>query len=123
MLEHHRKTFFKKLKFIKSNLSSNGWERILDAISSRVPLWLFTYYHNHLIFAKELQLFVRKYSDYEIRRAVPDDASIMESAGVAKSLFLHRLKRGDTCVIVIKHRQIVGWSWGAIGRLFTILAE
>jgi len=96
-------------------------EKFLHALSWRLPTWMFNYDHTYLIGGRELKLKVRDYPQYEIRRATLDDVETMTKAGIRESLFLHRIKRGDHCILVLKDGRAVSWSWSATGRLFLML--
>lgn len=105
-----------------SKLKQIGFiERVLHALSWRLPSWLFSYDHTYLINGRELKLKVRDYPHYEVRRGVIEDVEIMKKAGIREELFRHRINRGDHCVLVLKDGRAVSWSWSATGRLFLML--
>ncbi len=82
---------------------------------------MFSYDHTYLISSRELKLKVRDYPQYEIRQATLDDVETMTSAGIRESLFRHRIKRGDHCILVLRDSKAVAWSWSATGKLFLML--
>jgi hypothetical protein len=105
-----------------SKLNQTGFfERVLHAVSWRLPSWLFNYDHTYLMGGRDLKLKTRDYPHYEIRQAKLTDVEIMKKAGIRESLFRHRIGRGDHCVLVLKEGRPVAWSWSATGRLFMML--
>lgn len=105
-----------------SKLNHIGFfEKVLHALSWRLPWWMFSYDHTYLIGGRELKLQVREYPQYEIRQATLDDVGAMTRAGIREALFRHRIKRGDHCILVLKDGRAVSWSWSATGRLFLML--
>jgi hypothetical protein len=111
-----------KLNRLKTGFKSGGFDYLLHSLTSYFPEWLLRYYHTFLFEGDELKLITRKHKDYIIRFATEADAGNLDSVDVDREKALHRLRRGDTCVIVMKDECVVSVSWAATGRLYNRFA-
>lgn len=107
-----------KWQRFKKGLKDGGIDYLLYSLTSHFPEWLLRYYHVVFIRGEDIKLFTRPHKDYDIRFADESDAGNFEEVESTREKALHRLRRGDSCVIVLKDDRVVSISWAATGRLY-----
>ena len=104
-------------ELIKMNFSY-----ILNAISWRLPNWLFRYSQNVVVKTGQPKLISRKLSLYFQRFATLDDADLFIDIGISKKLLKERLDNNDLCYILGQDNEILTIIWGAPGKRYIKLA-
>lgn len=108
-------------KFLREVARSNI-DYIFDAVSWRLPNWLFYYYHSYLISTDKPKLIVRTYATYFKRFASIDDLPLLKKCGVSESFAREHFDAGDRCVIMGQNDEIMSIIWGCSERRYLKLS-
>jgi hypothetical protein len=108
------------------NLIKKIWQRdydyIFDAISWRLPDWLFYYNHSFLLRSDDPRLPKRQYTTYFKKFITGEDCDLLEENGYPRELVLYRLSAGDRGIMMGKDNEIASITWAAAGKRFLKLA-
>jgi hypothetical protein len=91
---------------------------ILNAISWRMPSWLFIYNKAQLLFTDSPKFLFRESDNQFARRATLEDIPLLEKIGIPGKLFKERMDHGDQCVILMKDNEILSIIWGSGGKRY-----
>jgi hypothetical protein len=95
----------------------NG-DYVLNAISWRMPGWLFVYNRAYLMFTDSPKFLFRESDNQFARHATLDDIPLLEKMGISGKLVKERIDNGDQCVILVKDNEILSIIWGSSGKRY-----
>ena len=111
-----------KIKNIIRQLLKGNYDYFFDALSWRLPGWLFYYYHSYLIKSDSPILPTREYTTYYKRFITTDDCELLEKNGYPRKLVESRINAGDRCIIMGKDEEIITIIWAASGERYLKLS-
>lgn len=108
-----------RLAEARSRFRNFGFDAVLDALSWRMPPWLFHYSHSYLVWFDRLMTAEPNPEGFEIRLAQPTDENALAAFGVPPRVFSQRLEAGDICGLAIRpDKSIAAMLWTATGRFY-----
>lgn len=111
-----------KIKRLFEILKGGDFDYILNAVSWRLPDWLFYYYHSFLFWTDRPKLITHNFTTYFKRFASHDDIEMLKKLGVREEFARRRLADGDLAVIMGKDEEILAIIWGTKKKRFIKLA-
>jgi len=106
----------KKIKNIAAKILERDFDYVFEAISWRMPDWLFYYFHTLLAKNDNPKLFSRRLSDCTIKFISESDIDLLEKNGFPRELTESRIEAGDKSVIIFKGDEILSIIWAADGK-------
>nr|MBN2276795.1 hypothetical protein [candidate division Zixibacteria bacterium] len=99
-------------------LASFNFNYVLDAVSWRLPDWLFKYVRTYLLCAERPKLLCRNYDSHFMRFADVDDIPLIVPLGISRRLIRERLDNGDRCLIMGKDNSVHTIIWASPGKRY-----
>lgn len=107
-----------KLTKLFVEIRNLNFDYILNAISWRLPDWLFVYARSFIVRTDSPKLITRKLTSYEQKFITNEDAYLLEKVNIPKELLAERLRHGDKCYVIYKDDDILTIIWGSVGKRY-----
>nr|MBN2276794.1 hypothetical protein [candidate division Zixibacteria bacterium] len=99
-------------------LGKFNFNYVLDAISWRLPDWLFYYARTYILCAEKPKLIYQDCRGYFLRFADTSDIPLIEALDISEQLIRERFAHGDRCLIAGKDGVIHTIKWASPGKRY-----
>lgn len=107
-----------KLTKLFVEIRNLNFDYILNAISWRLPDWLFVYARSIIVRTDSPKLITRQLTSYVQKFITIEDAYLLEKVNIPKELLAERLRHGDKCYVIYRNDDILTIIWGSAGKRY-----